>query len=261
MSKYPKIITDVSNNTPTNMTAKISVEDYHDIMHHTHNISDIINAGNGDGNSVVAYDDTELRKLIESKTKEISDKVVETSNRVSKLESKEKYRIENIPGGTLVRYREDEIRVMCSSNTKWDFQKVGETGNENMYYMSFKAYAPEDAVSFKEGDRGVIIDEMFTFDDKFAGVDKDGRKYSICWLALASYNKDTNTWIYFGNNSSTKKYIGWDYVVEWYDAEGAIINADSIRINLSNENCHYVNEPYYVSKLMSEIEELKEKIK
>ena len=114
-----------------------------------------------------------------------------------------------------------------------------------MYYMGFKAYAPAGAVSFKEGDRGVIVDEMFTFDSDFAGTDIYGRNYSICWLALASYNAETNVWTYYGANSSTEKYIGWTYVVEWYDANNKVIGADKIRINLSNENCHFNLAPYY----------------
>lgn len=90
-----------------------------------------------------------------------------------------KYEFTNVPKGTLVDYREKEIRVMCPEGTIFTSQQVGENGNPNMYYAAFKAYAPDDAVSFKEGDRGVIVDEMFTFDDKFAGIDQFGRKYSI----------------------------------------------------------------------------------
>ena len=117
-----------------------------------------------------------------------------------------KYEISHKPEGALVDYRENEIRVMVPADHQWTKQTVGSTGNANMYYMGFKAYAPEGAVSFKEGDRGVIVDQMFTFDDDFAGIDEFGRKYSICWLALASYNEDSKTWKYFGANSSFKKY-------------------------------------------------------
>lgn len=165
-----------------------------------------------------------------------------------------KYEITSVPMGTLVDYREKEIRVMCPADTQWVKQSVGETGNPNMYYMGFKAYAPEGAVGFKEGDRGVIIDEMFDFNGNFAGTDEYGRNYSICWLALASYDANSNTWTYFGKNSSAKKYIGWDYVVEWYNADGIVISSDCIRINLSNENCHSSIEPYYVGYMMSEID-------
>lgn len=165
-----------------------------------------------------------------------------------------KYEITSTPEGTLVDYRDKEIRVMCKAETKWVKQSVGSTGNANMYYMGFKAYAPDDAVSFKEGDRGVIIDKMFTFDDDFAGIDEYGRKFSICWLALASYDVNSDTWTYFGKNSSEEKYIGWDYIVEWYNADGIVIASDCVRINLSNENCHYSTKPYYVVGMMKEIE-------
>ncbi len=167
---------------------------------------------------------------------------------VNKTAEQVKYEISNKPEGTIVKYRENEIRVMCPADTAWVKQTVGGTGNPNMYYMGFKAYAPEGAVSFKEGDRGVIIDEMFDFNGSFAGTDEFGRNYSICWLALASYNETSGEWTYFGKNSSAEKYIGWDYCVEWYDANGVIIAADQIRINLSNEDCHDVNVPYYMSK-------------
>lgn len=165
-----------------------------------------------------------------------------------------KFEITSVPEGTLVDYRDKEIRVMCPSNTKWSKQTVGETGNANMYYMGFKAYAPEGAVSFKEGDRGVVIDEMFDFSGDFAGTDEYGRNYSICWLALASYDASSDTWTYFGKNSSEVKFIGWDYVVEWYNADGIVIASDCVRINLSNESCHVSTKPYYVGGMMKDIE-------
>ena len=169
-----------------------------------------------------------------------------------------KFEITSIPEGTLVDMRDKEIRVMCPADTKWVKQTVGGTGNANMYYMGFKAYAPAGAVSFKEGERGVIIDEMFDFNGDFAGTDEYGRNYSICWLALASYDANSDTWTYFGKNSSAEKYIGWDYVVEWYNANGVVIASDCVRINLSNENCHSSTKPYYVGGMMKEIETIVE---
>lgn len=172
-----------------------------------------------------------------------------------------KYEIFSKPDGTIVDYREKEIRVMCPVGTKWVKQNVGSNGNANMYYMGFKAYAPDGAVSFKEGDRGVIIDEMYTFDDDFAGTDKYGRNYSVCWFALATYDDISDTWTYFGENSSINKYIGWNYCVEWYDAKGVVIASDSIRINLSNEDCHFEIKPYYMADVSKEIDvKIEEKI-
>jgi hypothetical protein len=170
-----------------------------------------------------------------------------TIERVKETAVQVKYEISSKPEGTIVNYGEKEIRVMCPSNTKWVKQNVGANGSANMYYMGFKAYAPEGAVSFKEGDQGKIVDEMFDFNGSFAGTDEFGRNYSICWLALASYDETSDTWTYFGKNSSAEKYIGWTYIVEWYDANGIVISADSIRINLTNEDCYYSEKPYYMN--------------
>lgn len=164
-----------------------------------------------------------------------------------------KYEITNKPVGTIVDYRDKEIRVMCPADTQWVKQNVGATGNSNMHYMGFKAYAPSGAVSFKEGDKGVIIDEMFDFTGDFAGTDAYGRNYSICWFPLASYDEASDTWTYFGKNSSVDKYMGWTYVVEWYDSDGFIISSDCIRINLSNELCHNAIEPFYLKDAMIDV--------
>ena len=181
---------------------------------------------------------------------ECGDDLETALGKVEQLYQKVKYEIVNTPEGTLIDYSDKEIRIMCPTDTKWTKQSVGATGNPNMYYMGFKAYAPKGAVSFKEGDRGEIIDEMFTFDNAFAGTDELGRNYSICWLALASYDEASDTWTYFGKNSTSTKFIGWSYVVEWYDANGHIIESDYMRINLTNEQCHYSVEYYDTTKVV-----------
>lgn len=214
-----------------------------------------------DGSGFMAVSEsTDLSVLLE----QISSLETEVANKVDAedVESKievaldkclyEKYEITHKPEGTLVDYRDKEIRVMCPADTKWVKQNVGATGNANMYYMGFKAYAPEGAVSFKEDDLATIEDQtMYYFENnQFAGVDELGRKYSIVWLALASYDEASDTWTYFGEKSTAEKYIGWYYSVEWYDANGVVIASDRIRINLSNEDCHSSIEPYYMNDVI-----------
>lgn len=181
---------------------------------------------------------------------------------VDETTEKIKYEIFGTPTGTLVDYREKEIRVMCPDDAVFVKQNVGSTGNANMYYMGFKAYAPEGAVGFKEGDQGVIEDEYFDFTGDFAGTDKYGRNYSVVWLPLATYDETTDTWTYFGKSSSSNKYIGWTYMVEWYNADGVVISSDRMRINLSNEDCHLAIEPYYLGQYASaeNLEELQASI-
>jgi hypothetical protein len=176
-----------------------------------------------------------------------------TTERVKETTVQAKYDISNTPDGTLVNYGEREIRIMCPADAKFVKQQVGSGGNANIYYMTFTTYAPDGAVTFKEGDRGVLVNEVLNFETTSgAGVDKYGRKYKNHWFALATYDETSDSWTYFGENSSTEKYIGWDYIVEWYDINNIRIGRDQIRINLTNEDCHDETMPYYMSKYVTE---------
>lgn len=159
------------------------------------------------------------------------------------------YEVTSKPEGTLVDYRDKEIRVMCPADTNWKLQNSGENADKNAYYIGFKAYAPKGAESFKEDLAEIISDEtMYYFEDNdFAGVDEYGRKYSIVWLPVAKYDSTADTWTYYGDMSTTDHYIGWYYSVEWYDANGKKIGADTIRINLANKDCYTAIEPYYMA--------------
>lgn len=168
-----------------------------------------------------------------------------------------KYFVSSKPSGTRVDYRDKEVRIMCPSDTSWSLQNSGENADKNCYYIGFKAYAPEGAVSFKEDLAKVISDEtMYYFEgNEFAGIETDGRKYSIIWLPVARYNAESDSWTYYGNNSTEDKYIGWYYSVEWYDENEKIIDSDCIRINLANEACYSALKPFYA---MSVVETAKE---
>lgn len=175
----------------------------------------------------------------------------EVDAKINKASLKDvEYEVFSKPDDTIVDYREKEIRIMCPSDTQWALQNVGANGDPNRYYVGFKAYAPnDDVVSFKEDLAKTISDEtMYLFEDnEFAGIDEFGRKYSIVWLPAASYDSETQTWTYFGAKSAAAKFIGWYYSVEWYNADGDIVASDCIRVNLSNEECHNLLEPFYVN--------------
>ena len=192
----------------------------------------------------MAADITALQGLVGNKSVEaqISDAIAASGhmdeNKALAIFDKAKYEISHKPVGTLVDYRDKEIRVMCPVDTEFTLQNSGEGADKSVYYIGFKAYAPADAVSFKEDLKKTIEDpEMYYFEgNDFAGVDAYGRKYSIVWLPVARHNDD-DTWTYYGVNSKAGKYIGWYYSVEWYNAGGVKISSDTIRINLANEAC------------------------
>ena len=165
-----------------------------------------------------------------------------------------KWEVSHAPARTLVDYSDKEVRVMCPADTEWTFQNSGPNSQPNLYYIGFKAYAPENAFYFKEDVNSSIGDETFySFEgNDFAGIDEYGRKYSIIWLPVAAH--DGNAWTYYGASSSESRLIGWYYTVEWYDADKNIIGGDQIRINLTNEACHTTPDPYYVMGMIKAIE-------
>lgn len=170
-----------------------------------------------------------------------------------------KYEISDTPYGTIVNYGEDEIRVMCPANAEFVKQNVGAGGDANSYYMTFKTYVPNDNVVGYIEHLGDQVDaEILT---KFS-TDEHGRRYQPSWLALATYNEASDSWTYYGANSTESKYIGWDYQIDWYDANGVMIASDAVRINLSNEDCHNSIKPYYMNgyATVEQLDELEESV-
>lgn len=220
------------------------------------------------GNPVILKDEKADLSELESDVAELEAKMAtkvgadEVDAKIANALDNLEYEVSHKPDDTLVDYRDKEVRVMCPVDTKWVLQNSGEGADPNAYYIGIKAYAPsDDVVSFKEDLAEIISDnEMYYFEgNEFAGIDADGRKYSIVWLPVAKY--ENNAWTYYGASSSREKFIGWYYSVEWYNAEGKIVASDCIRINLSNEDCHSSIKPYYVADIMKEVEtKIEEKI-
>ena len=198
---------------------------------------------------------SKLNKLVGDTS--VSEQIIASNTALKKvLLSKEdaktiyeakKFEISGLPKGSIVTYGEKEIRVMCPKDTEFTKQSVGATGNANNYYMTVRAYAPDNAIGYREYLNASFDKETLT-DIK---TDKYGRKFQTTWLGVAVYSEATNTWFYYGANSTNNKYVGWDYRIDWYDAEGNVIDKSTVRVNLTNENCHDNTEPYYLGKVVT----------
>lgn len=209
--------------------------------------------------SALESDISQVEKELANKAnaEEVNDKISEIETTLSDVakaayaHEQIKYEFTGVPTGTLVDYRENEIRVMCPANSVWNKQNVGVGGDSNTFYGTFKTYVyDENIIGYKEH-LGSQSDLEILYDLK---EDQYGRRYQPTWLGLAKYDESTGVWTYNGANSTKEKMIGWDYRIDWFDANGVMVASDSIRINLSNEDCHSVNEPYYVGKMMKEVD-------
>ncbi len=150
------------------------------------------------------------------------------------------YGLYHYPEGMQVKCLENEVRIMCPRDTKWEKREVGAGGDQDTYYMMLKIYAPNKNIkSFKEGTNGAVDETMLYFENNpFAAICDDGRKYSILWLGLAHYDETTDSWVYYGNGSTEGQYVGWNYMIEWYDENENLVSTESLTLHLSNEDCH-----------------------
>ena len=138
--------------------------------------------------------------------------------------------------GMLISYRDGEIRLNTQRVVPVK-QNVGATGNSNMFYVTFHAYAPEGATRVIEGlingtTGNVERDTNFSS----LSIDKYGRKYTTIWAAVAS-TSDGTTWTKWGDLSTTDKYLGHRYVLDWYNDE-KLIETARISVILTNDACH-----------------------
>lgn len=136
--------------------------------------------------------------------------------------------------GMLVNYRDGEIRLN-TQRVEPKKQAVGSTGDANMFYATFRAFAPKGATKVIEGQNGTLETEFSTLAE-----DSLGRKYTTIWIALAAYDSASDTWSKWGDNSTIEKYLGWYFHFHWYDDNDSEnpIAIDKIRIILTNDACH-----------------------
>lgn len=156
--------------------------------------------------------------------------------------------------GMYVKYGVDEIRLNTQRVVP-THQSVGAGDNPNAYYVTFKAYAPEEA-------RYSIKSNGSTTDSEPLPLSKDGygRYYSVIQTIIATY--DGTSWTLIGNGSTVDEYFGFNFTFVWYaEDETTILGADRVRVLLTNDECHNDLVPDVVARrIESKLAELEVKI-
>lgn len=67
-------------------------------------------------------------------------------------------------------------------------------------------------------------------------TDAHGRKHAVIWTSVAEY-KD-GAWHKFGDESSVGTYRGLTFSFHWLDANGNIMQMDTVSVIFTNDNCH-----------------------
>jgi len=196
------------------------------------------------------YADEKVEAVVEEKISESMDtKVSEAIDSALVAYSANKYEITDTPEGTLVNYGEHEIRILIPANATFTKQAVGEGGDPNSYYVTLKTYFTDDEIVGYREHLGTQVDAEILKDIK---TDTNGRRYQPSWLAVAKYDEASDSWTYYGASSDETRYIGWDYRIDKYDVNDVMIASDFVRINLSNEDCHFSLAPSYLNGAITE---------
>lgn len=164
------------------------------------------------------------------------------TNVINKTTIAQKYEVLPVEG-MLVSYRDGEVRLNTQRVVPTK-QNVGETGNSNMFYVTFRAYAPEGAT-------GVIESDGSQTDKEPTALNKDafGRNYTTIWSAVANYSG--GQWSKWGDKSSLDKYYGFYYTFKWFKGS-ELIGTDKVRVILTNDTCHDDLVPDAVARRIDE---------
>lgn len=196
------------------------------------------------------YADKMVDEVVEEKVSGAMDtKVSESIASALEAYTAEKFEITNVPEGTLVDYSDHEVKIMIPKDAVFAKQNVGTGGDPNCYYITLKTYFTDDEIVGYKEHLGNQSDAEILKDIK---VDANGRRYQPTWLGVAKFDNATGAWNYYGANSTEGKFIGWDYRIDKFNANDVMIASDSIRINLSNEECHFSITPSYVNGAINE---------
>lgn len=151
--------------------------------------------------------------------------------------------------GILVDYRGNEIRVNTQRVVPTEQQAVT-TAAPNQYYIPFRAYAPENAVFYKEWQGDKRDETLHNFNESSSGTDKFGRNYSLIWMSIANYAN--GIWNLYGDKSTLNKYLGFYYTFEWFNIDGKLIDTNKVRIILTNDECHNDLVPDAIARRIDE---------
>ena len=147
-----------------------------------------------------------------------------------------------MPEGSLVSYGEETACLMCPKDAEYQLQNSGQGSNKNAYYIGMNLFAPEGAVSFREGECGLNpadampeLEPAVKLADAPHGVDSLGRTYRARWIPVAVFDPNTGLWSYYAKGKGVGEFIGWKYEIVWFDANGVEIERNFMKIKLANE--------------------------
>lgn len=171
-----------------------------------------------------------------------------------------KYEVISAVDGFSTDDSQNDLRVFIPKGSKYEMQNVGAGGQANQYYMTVRAWSPRaDVTACRKGDY-TQYDKHFTEMESIKIDPESGRPYVDFWLAIAYTEDNGATWKEYADLSTGTKYIGFNWLVEWY-VEDKLVASGSKKITLVNDReMFYNNKDWYIPALEAKLEETTAKL-
>lgn len=163
--------------------------------------------------------------------------------------------------GFLTDESQNDFRIFIPKGSKYEMQNVGAGGNSNNYYITVRAYAPRADINGCRKGRYSNYENDFGAMEKISIDIESGRPYVDFWFAIAYTNDNGITWTEYADLSTSTKYIGYDWLVEWYVDEKMVASASKKFTLVNNREIFYNNKDWYIPALEAQLEQTTAQLK
>lgn len=163
--------------------------------------------------------------------------------------------------GFLTDESQNDFRIFIPKGSKYEMQNVGAGGDSNNYYITVRAYAPRADIN------GCRKGRYSNYENDFGAMEKinidieSGRPYVDFWFAIAYTNDNGITWTEYADLSTSTKYIGYDWLVEWYIDEKIVASASKKFTLVNSREIFYNNKDWYIPALEAQLEQTTAQLK
>ena len=171
-----------------------------------------------------------------------------------------KFEVISAVKGFLTNEAQNDLRVYIPKNSEYKLQNVGAGGAANQFYMTVRAWSPvAEVTACRKGDVAKY-NEHFTDMESIKIDAESGRPYVDFWLAIAYTNDEGTTWNEYADLSVGTKYIGYNWLVEWYNGEELVASGSKKITLVNNYDMLYNGKDWYIPALEAKLEETTAKL-
>lgn len=166
-----------------------------------------------------------------------------------------KFEVISAVKGFLTNEAQNDLRVYIPKGSVYELQNVGAGGQANQFYMTVRAWSPvAEVTACRKGDVA-NYNEHFTDMESIKIDAESGRPYVDFWLAIAYTNDNGATWNEYADLSVGTKYVGYNWLVEWYNGEELVASGSKKITLVNNYDMFYNAKDWYIPALEAKLAE------